>query len=113
MAKLLFTPLSIGGGLLAGFLGKKVFNQVWGLIDEEEPPDSKHRDVSWGRLLLAGALQGAIFRASRSHGPRRQARLLPHDRQLAGREAPRSRVTSPKAGHSRGARTGALAALRL
>ena len=62
MAKLLFTPLSISGGLLAGFLGKKVFNQVWGLIDEEEPPNSKHRDVSWGRLLLAGALQGAIFR---------------------------------------------------
>jgi hypothetical protein len=62
MAKLLFTPVSISGALLAGFLGKKVFNQVWGLIDEEEPPDSKHRDISWGRLLLAGALQGAIFR---------------------------------------------------
>ena len=63
MAKLLFTPVSIAGGLLAGFLGKKLFNQVWGLIDEEEPPDSKYRDISWGRLLLAGALQGAIFRA--------------------------------------------------
>jgi len=63
MAKLLFTPLSIVGGLLAGFLGKKLFSQVWGLIDEEEPPDAKHRDISWGRLLVAGALQGAIFRA--------------------------------------------------
>ena len=63
MVKVLFTPFSIGAGLLAGLLGKKVFSQVWGLIDEEEPPDSKHRDISWGRLLLAGALQGAIFRA--------------------------------------------------
>jgi len=63
MAKVLFTPLSIVLGLLAGVIGKKAFNQVWGLIDEEEPPDSKHRDISWGRLLLAGALQGAIFRA--------------------------------------------------
>ena len=63
MAKLLFIPVSIGAGLLAGFVGKKAFDQVWGLIDDEEPPDSKHRDISWPRLLLAGALQGAIFRA--------------------------------------------------
>ena len=74
MAKLLFTPLSIGGGLLAGFLGKKLFNQVWGLIDEEEPPDSKHLEISWGKLLLAAAVQGAIFRAVKEatdHGTRR------------------------------------------
>ena len=62
-AKVLFTPFSIVSGLLAGFLGRKVFDQVWGVIDEEEPPDSKHRDVSWAKLLLAGAIQGAIFRA--------------------------------------------------
>jgi hypothetical protein len=63
MLKVLFTPFSIVLGLLAGVAGKKIFNQVWGLIDEEEPPDSKHRDITWGRLLLAGAVQGAIFRA--------------------------------------------------
>lgn len=63
MVKLLFIPVSVAAGLLAGFVGKKTFDQVWGLIDEEEPPDSKHRDVPWGRLLLAGAIQGAIFRA--------------------------------------------------
>jgi hypothetical protein len=63
MAKLLFIPVSITAGLLAGAVGKKVFNGVWGVIDDEEPPDSKHRDISWGRLLLAGAIQGAIFRA--------------------------------------------------
>ena len=74
MAKLLFIPVSIAIGLLAGAVGKKTFNQLWGLIDEEEPPDSKHRDVSWGRLLLAGAIQGAIFRAVKEasdHGARR------------------------------------------
>jgi hypothetical protein len=63
MLKLLFIPVSIAAGLLGGLVGRKVFDQVWGLIDEEEPPDSKHRDVSWPRLLLAGAIQGAIFRA--------------------------------------------------
>jgi hypothetical protein len=63
MAKLLFIPISITAGLLAGVLGKKLFNGLWGVIDDEEPPDSKHRDITWGRLLLAGAIQGAIFRA--------------------------------------------------
>jgi hypothetical protein len=61
--KLLFIPVSIIGGLIAGFLSKQVFNQLWGLIDDEEPPDSKHREISWGKLLIAAALQGAIFRA--------------------------------------------------
>jgi hypothetical protein len=63
MAKVLFIPVSVGGGLLAGFISKKVFDQVWGLIDEEEPPDSKHRDITWAKLLVAAAIQGAIFRA--------------------------------------------------
>ena len=61
--KILFIPFSIAGGLIAGFLSKKLFNQLWGLVDEEEPPDSKHRDISAGKLLAAAAIQGAIFRA--------------------------------------------------
>jgi hypothetical protein len=63
VAKLLFIPFSIAAGLIAGLVGKKLFNGLWGVIDDEEPPDSKHRDISWGRLLIAGAIQGAIFRA--------------------------------------------------
>ena len=74
MAKVVFLPLSIGSGLLAGFLSKKVFDQIWGLFDEEEPPDSKHRDIQWTKLLIAAAVQGAIFRAVKEatdHGTRR------------------------------------------
>jgi hypothetical protein len=61
--KFLFMPISIAGGLIAGFLAKKVFDQIWGLVDEEEPPDSKHRDIDWPKLVIAAAVQGAIFRA--------------------------------------------------
>jgi Protein of unknown function (DUF4235) len=60
--KIFFIPISIVAGLLAGFLSRKIFDQVWGLIDEEEPPESQHRDIQWGKLLAAAALQGAIFR---------------------------------------------------
>jgi Protein of unknown function (DUF4235) len=65
VAKLLFIPVSVVGGLLAGFVSKKVFDGLWGLVDEEEPPSSKHRDIDWRKLLLAAALQGAVFRAVR------------------------------------------------
>jgi hypothetical protein len=63
MAKVLFIPVSVVAGLLAGFMSKKVFDQLWGLIDEEEPPDSKHRDIDWRKLIVAALIQGAIFRA--------------------------------------------------
>ena len=56
-------PISIIGGLIAGFVAKKIFEQIWGLIDEEEPPDSSHRQVEWAKLIAAAALEGAIFRA--------------------------------------------------
>jgi Protein of unknown function (DUF4235) len=65
MAKILFIPVSLVGSLLAGFVAKKVFDQIWGVIDEEEPPDSGHRDISWGKLVAAAALQGAIFRVAK------------------------------------------------
>lgn len=74
MAKLLFIPVSVAGALIAGILSRKAFDQVWGLIDGDEPPSGKHRDIQWSRLLLAGALQGAILRMVKEaadHGSRR------------------------------------------
>jgi hypothetical protein len=73
MAKLLFLPVSIGATLLAGFISRKVFDQIWGVIDPEERPDPKQRDIRWSRLLLAGAIQGAVFRMVKEatdHGSR-------------------------------------------
>jgi hypothetical protein len=72
--RFLFMPFSILSGLVAGFIGKKLFDGIWGAFDDEEPPESKHLEISWMKLLLAGAIQGAIFRAVREatdHGTRR------------------------------------------
>jgi hypothetical protein len=71
--RILFVPFSLLGGLIAGFLAKRLFDGVWGLIDDQEPPDSEHRRISWPKLLAAAALEGAIFRATRKaadHGAR-------------------------------------------
>jgi hypothetical protein len=73
VARLFFVPFSIIGGLIAGFVAKKLFEQAWGLIDEEEPPESEHRVASWPKLVAAAALEGAIFRATKAaadHGSR-------------------------------------------
>jgi hypothetical protein len=72
--KLLFIPVSITGGLLGGFLGKKIFEQVWGVIDDEEPPKPTHRQTNWPKVIGAAALEGAIFKGTRAaidHGSRK------------------------------------------
>jgi Protein of unknown function (DUF4235) len=62
VVKTLFIPVSIGGGLFAGLLGKKIFQLIWGMLDDQEPPDSEHRQIDYRKLAMALALEGAIFR---------------------------------------------------
>jgi Protein of unknown function (DUF4235) len=74
MAKLLFIPFSVLGGFAAGFAGKKVFEKVWALIDDEDPPEPDEKLAPTGKMLAAAALQGAVFSATRAaadHGSRR------------------------------------------
>ncbi|OLE38392.1 MAG: hypothetical protein AUG48_01840 [Actinobacteria bacterium 13_1_20CM_3_68_9] len=77
--KLLFTPISILAGVLAALIGKKAFEKLWGLVDDQEPPDAKHREVDYGKLAAALLVEGAIFRLVRGfvdHGARRGFRRL-------------------------------------
>lgn len=72
--KFVFTPISIALGLLAGLVGKKIFERLWGLVDDEEPPRSEHREFSWPKLITALLFEGAIFRLVKGltdHGARR------------------------------------------
>jgi hypothetical protein len=69
-----FTPLGLVLGLLAGQVSKKIFDWVWGLVDEEEAPRPKHREVPMVKLLAALLVEGAIARVVRGlveHGSRR------------------------------------------
>ena len=74
MARILFAPLSIVGGLLAGLVGSKLFQFIWGRFDDQKPPEPEDRETTWLKLGVALALQGAIFRLVRGvfdHGARR------------------------------------------
>ena len=71
--KFAFVPLSIGLALVAGQLSKKLFDYVWGLVDDEEAPRPKHRDVPLIKTVVALVVEGAIFRLVRGltdHGAR-------------------------------------------
>ena len=73
MGKVMFLPVSIGSGLLAGFIGKKTFELLWGVIDDEEAPKAEHRDISLAKLGAALAIEGALFALIRGlveHGSR-------------------------------------------
>jgi hypothetical protein len=72
--KLIFAPIGIVLGLVAGSLGKKVFEKLWGLIDDEEPPRPEYREIQWPKLIGALVVEGAIFRLVKGlvdHGTRR------------------------------------------
>ncbi len=60
--KILFAPISIGAGLLAGLLAQKIFERLWAVIDDEDPPEPDNREVSVLKLVVALAVEGAIFR---------------------------------------------------
>ena len=69
----LFTPFSIGVGLLAGQLSKKAFQGIWGRFADEEAPKSKHREIMLAQLVVALIVEGAIARLVRGlvdHGTR-------------------------------------------
>lgn len=71
--KVVFTPFSIVLGLIAGMVGKKIFEKVWSVVDDEEPPRPEHRQFSWPKLVTALLLEGAIFRLVKGlvdHGAR-------------------------------------------
>jgi hypothetical protein len=72
--KFIYLPIGILSGLLAGVIAKKIFEQLWGVIEDREPPDAKHREIELPKLVAALLLEGAIFRLVRGfvdHGARR------------------------------------------
>jgi hypothetical protein len=73
MDKILFTPISIGSGLVAGMIGRKLFTALWALVDDEEAPKPEHRRVQPVKLAAALAVEGALFALIRGlvdHGSR-------------------------------------------
>jgi hypothetical protein len=74
-AKIAYRPIGLIGGILAGTLSGIIFKQIWKQIaDEEEAPDALQSEYSMREVVLAAALQGAIFAATKAAIDRAGAR---------------------------------------
>jgi Protein of unknown function (DUF4235) len=62
---LIYKPIGLLLGILAGLLGKRVFDFAWQKIDDEDPPKGTTEQSSWVKILGAAALQGVIFKTVR------------------------------------------------
>ncbi len=63
--KLIFAPIGIISGLLAGMIAKKAFEGLWSMIDDEEAPEPDQRDASLPKLAIALVVEGAVFRLTK------------------------------------------------
>jgi hypothetical protein len=62
MMKLLYKPAGMVVGILGGMVARSLFKQIWKVTTgEEEAPAPTDARRSWREILLAAALQGAIF----------------------------------------------------
>lgn len=114
MAKLLYKPVSLLAGMLAGMAAGAIFNQVWRLAaGEGEAPEATDADRRWAEVLAAAALHGAIFATVRAAvdrgaavgtlkltgtwpGKEAKARPAPGDRAKSGQERREQRKKARK-----------------
>ncbi|POX43419.1 hypothetical protein C3486_00360 [Streptomyces sp. Ru73] len=61
-AKILYTPVGVALGVAGGMIAGAIFKQTWKRLGHEgDTPSARDEDRSWNEVLLAAALQGAIF----------------------------------------------------
>ncbi|MET7355841.1 DUF4235 domain-containing protein [Streptomyces mirabilis] len=61
-SKIAYKPVGMAMGALSGMLAGAAFKQVWKRLGhDDDTPDATDEHRTWGGVLSAAALQGAIF----------------------------------------------------
>jgi hypothetical protein len=63
-AKLLYRPVGIVGSIVAGIVAGQVFKQIWKRAsprDSDDSPKALESEYQMREILVAAAVQGAIF----------------------------------------------------
>ncbi|MFJ3159575.1 DUF4235 domain-containing protein [Streptomyces kanasensis] len=65
--KMLYRPVGLLLGLAGGALASSLFGKAWAAVGRgSDAPDALDEDRSWREVLIAAALQGAIFATVRA-----------------------------------------------
>lgn len=82
-AKVVYKPLSLATSILGGILAGIVFRQIWARVGTEDtPPAPNDLSQSTKEVLIAAAIQGAIFglvKAGVDRAGARSFRALAHE----------------------------------
>ncbi|MEV6212837.1 DUF4235 domain-containing protein [Kitasatospora sp. NPDC051914] len=62
VSRIAYKPMGMLVGTLGGLLASAAFKRVWRLVGhEDDAPEATDEDRTWREVLLAAALQGAVF----------------------------------------------------
>ncbi|MGV9245640.1 DUF4235 domain-containing protein [Streptomyces sp. NPDC003710] len=74
---LVYKPVGFALGWASGALAGLAFRTAWKAIrHEDDAPDALDKDRGWGEVLLAAAVQGALFAVARSVADRTGAKAI-------------------------------------
>ena len=66
-AKIAYRPFGLISGIVGGLVASAVFEQVWRRVsDQEDVPDALQPEYPWHEILIAAALQGAVYAVVRA-----------------------------------------------
>ncbi|MFF4957768.1 DUF4235 domain-containing protein [Streptomyces sp. NPDC001222] len=74
---LVYKPVGFALGWASGALAGVAFRRTWKAIrHEDNAPDALDKDRGWGEIVLAAAVQGALFAVARSVADRAGAKAI-------------------------------------
>lgn len=76
MIAVLYKPWSLLFGVLGGLLASRLFTALWTAVTKQEVPEATARDTSWGALLPAAALEGAVYAGVKAAARRSSAQAF-------------------------------------
>jgi hypothetical protein len=76
--KLIYKPIGIICGVIAGLLSKRLFEFIWSKIDDSDPPKPTTKYAPWGKVLAAAAVEGVTFKVTRAAVDRAGAKGFDH-----------------------------------
>ena len=74
-AKLAYRPVGLIAGLVAGAISGAIFKQIWKLVaKQDDAPTALQSEYKMREVVIAAAIQGAIFAATKAAVDRAGAR---------------------------------------